>query len=57
MGFVDGGNKYCSGSAIIAIRHYKSNAFLIAENACDALTMENLTYADVMEIMKMMMCS
>ena len=45
-------NKSCSGSAILAIRHYKSNAFLIAENACDALTMENVTYSDFMKIMK-----
>ena len=31
---------------IIAIRHYKSNAFLIAEFACGALTMENVAYSD-----------
>ena len=45
-------SKNCSGKAILAIRHYKNNAFVIAENACDALTMENVTYSDFMKIVK-----
>ena len=44
--------KTSSGSAIIAIRHYKNNAFLIAEFACGALTMENVAYSDLMKMMK-----
>ena len=35
---------------IIAIRHYKNNAFLIAEFACGALTMENVAYSDFIKI-------
>ena len=31
---------------IIVIRHYKNNAFVIAEFACGALTMENVAYSD-----------
>ena len=37
---------------IIAIRHYKNNAFLIAEFACGALTMENVTYSDSMKMLE-----
>ena len=44
--------KSCSGKAILAIRHYKNNACFVVENACDALTMENVAYSDFMEIMK-----
>ena len=38
--------KTCSGSVIIEIRYYKNSAFLIAEFACGALTMENVAYSD-----------
>ena len=31
---------------IIAIRHYKNNAFLTTEFACGALTMEKIAYSD-----------
>ena len=31
---------------MIAIRHYKNNAFLIAEFARGALTLENVAYSD-----------
>ena len=37
---------------MIAIRHYKNNAFLIARNARDALTMENVAYSDFMKMLK-----
>ena len=51
--FIGGGNKKtCSGSAIIAIRHYNNNVFLIAENARDVLTMENVAYSDFMKTLK-----
>ena len=42
----------CSGRAIIAIRHYKNNAFLIAEFACGALTMENVAYSDLTKMLE-----
>ena len=38
--------KTCSGSVIISIRHYKNNAFLIAEFGCGVQTMENVAYSD-----------
>ena len=36
----------------IALRHYKDNAFFIAEFACGALTMENVTYSDSTQILE-----
>ena len=36
----------------IAIRHYKNNAFLIAEFACGALTMENVGYSNSTEMLE-----
>ena len=43
---------FCSGSAIIANRHYKNSVILASENGCGALTMENVTYSDFMKMMK-----
>ena len=37
---------------IIAIRHYKNNALVIAEFARDALTMENVAYSDFTKMLK-----
>jgi len=50
-------NQSCSGSTIIANRHYKNNAFVMTQNARCILTMENMAYSDFMKIMKMSMSS
>ena len=42
----------CSGNAIIAIRHYKNNALLIAEFAHDTLAMENVAYSGFAKILE-----
>ena len=52
MGFADVGEKNCSGNAILAIKHEKEHCFFIAENACDALNIENVPYSDSMKIME-----
>ena len=44
--------QFCNGSAILANRHYKHIVFGTSENGCGALTLENITYPDCMEIMK-----
>ena len=42
--------QFCRGSAMIANRHFKNNIIFASENECGALTMENVTYSDFMQI-------
>ena len=44
--------KSCSGSAILAIRHYKNYAFGMTENAHGPQTMENVAYSDFAKMLK-----
>ena len=43
---------FCSGSAIIANRQYKHNAFQTPEKGCGPLTMESVANSHCMEMMK-----
>ena len=45
-------NQSCSGSTIIANRHYKNNAFVMTQNARCILTMENIAYYEFTKMMK-----
>ena len=43
---------FCSDSAILTNRHYKSNAFLTPEHGRGPPTMENVAYSDFVKMMK-----
>ncbi len=44
--------KSCSGSAILAIRHYENCAFWMTENAHGSQTMENVAYSNFAKMLK-----
>ena len=41
---------FCSGVAIIANKPYKNNTFFMSEMKCAPLTMENVTYSEIMKM-------